>query len=446
MHQGAWIKNKTTIGESNLENLFECAYFFLLVDQYEDGLWGKSITTEDREKFSGHKEVQASKERKRAESITVTFFAVDAIYTFTKNPKNPAIERALNSLSNHKGNGGYGSFKGLISAYPIPKSQIMISCRHTTTALLTYLLFQDSVDEKISESVKFLINHTNKDGGWGVTVDLNKSDSDCLTTAYVVKLLTNVEKMGIKDILKKRYSPKLDKAITSGLGWLERDNKENGGFWFFQSKDMKVQYSAVILATFHELTNYKKELHERTLHRIASLQKDSGGWPMSLEGRAELNSTIWAVSALINSDGDAYTKQIEQGIGFITGNISKWSYAKTLNTADWAALLKLADYEKTYISHELDSEIQELTATLNEKVSRDEDVKFVRKKLPARFRLLREPILGGIENRHPDIFHRNFIEKLADRTPLWLRWLLTVIILGIMLGIITNFIYDFLTK
>ena len=408
-----------TTGESNLENIFECAYLFLLIDQHEDGLWGKSITPEKKKLYSSFEEVQISGKRKKAESITVTFFAVDAIYAFTKNPKNPAIELALNRLPNHRDDGGYGSFGELISAFPIPKYQIMTSCRHTANALLIYLLFQDNVDEKITESVKFLIDHANKDGGWGVTADPEREDSDCLTTADVLQLLIEVKKRGIKDILLENYSSKLDHAIANGLKWLKRNNEQNGGFWVFYDEGMKVQYTAVVLATFCELKNLERELYEETLDRIASLQREDGGWPLSKNGWSELSSTIWVINALVNSNMGKYTNRIERGIDFIITNISKWSYTKNLTAVDWAMLLKLSDYKNVHISHEADDKIQNLANTINNQVFKSGNINFVRKKLPTQFHILKEPILEIAETYCPNIVHRNIIEKWLDKTPRW---------------------------
>lgn len=426
-----------------LKTIFECAYLFLLVDQYEDGLWGKSITPKKKILFSSYEEVQIAEKRRQAKSISVTFFAVDGLYSFTKNLENPAIQRALNCFPNHKDNGSYGSFGELISAYPIPKYQIMTSCRHTATALLTYLLFQDRIDEDIIESVKFLIDHINKDGGWGVTADLENIDSDCLTTSYTVKLLTTIEKMGIKNFLPEIYLAKIDEVIASGLDWLRKNNEQNGGFWGFFNGGMKIQYSAVVLSTFPELKNYEKKLYEETLNLITSLQRENGGWTLSLrEGRSELSSTIWVVSALVNSNRGKYTSVIESGIDFITKNISKWSYSKDLTAADWSILLKLAKYKNIYISHELDYEIQNLANIINKKVFDNADINFFQKKLSTRFQLVQEPILSILKKYHSDIQHRNFIIKMIDRTPRWVKYIITAIFLTILLGIISSYIYD----
>lgn len=425
----------------SLKNLFECAYLLLLIDQYEDGLWGKSITTEKKKLYSSFEEVQISEKRKRTESITVTFFVVDAIYTFTQNLKSPAIELALHCLPKHKDDGGYGSFGELISAYPISKYQIMTSCRHTATALLMYLLFQDNVDKKITKSVKFLIGHANKDGGWGVTADPEKEDSDCLTTAHMLALFTTAEKMGIKDILPENYSSKLDHAITDGLKWLKKNNEQNDGFWVFYDESMKLQYTAVVLTTFCELKNHDKELYEKIIDKMTSLQKEDGGWPLCVDGRSELSSTIWIVNALVSSNRGKYTDRIESGIDFIIRNISKWSYTKNLTAADWAMLLKLSDYKNIHIPYELDDEIQNLANAINNKAFKSGNVNFVRKKLPMQYHTLKEPILGILENYCPDIIHRNIIEKWLDRTPSWQKWLITAIItlIGLILGILPFF-------
>lgn len=435
-----------TTKEVELKNLFECAYLLLLVDQYEDGLWGKSIKTEEKALYGSFDEAKISEKRKRAESITVTFFAVDAIHTFTKNAQNSAVKRALNCLPDHKSDGSYGSFMELVSVYPEPKYQILVSCRHTATALLLYLLFQDKLDEKIVQSVQFLIDHSNKDEGWGVSADPKKEDSDCLSTCYITKLLTKVEKLGIKDLLTENYNSKLDSGIAEGLNWLEAENNKNNGFWVFGDESMKLPISAAILTAFYELKNYKNELYEKTLDRIAALQNEDGGWPLTSKGRSELRSTIWVINALINSDEDGYIGRIEKGIDFIISNFSISSCTGYLNAADWAMLLKLAHYKNIHVSRELDYAIQNLANTINNKTFKSSDIESVLKRLPKQFHISREQIFGILDNYRPGIAHRNFIKKILDRTPLWLRWVITVIILSIILGIISNYLYDLLAR
>jgi len=222
--------------ETMLYDLFSSVYLLLLVDQYEDGLWGKSIGFIDRSLYSGPEEASVSLKRKRAESITVTFFAVDSIRAFTKDPNNQAITRALNCLQEHRCDGGYGSFSELITAYPKPVYKILVSCRHTATALLTYLLFQEGIDEKTLQSTRFLIDHSNKDGGWGISADSTKADSDCHSTAYVVKLLIKLRKMDVQNLLSTSYASRLDASITKGLDWLEQKTRKVVVFGFSMTK------------------------------------------------------------------------------------------------------------------------------------------------------------------------------------------------------------------
>ena len=59
-----------------------------------------------------------------------------------------------------------------------------------------------------------------------VKLELENIDSDCLTTSYTVKLLTNIEKMGIKNFLPEIYLAKIDEVIASGLDWLRKNNEQ----------------------------------------------------------------------------------------------------------------------------------------------------------------------------------------------------------------------------
>lgn len=145
---------------------------------------------------------------------------------------------------------------------------------------------------------------------------------------------------------------------------------------------------------------------------------------------------------MVNSNRDKYTSVIESGIDFITKNISKWSYSKDLTAADWSILLKLSKYKNIYISHELDYEIQNLANIINKKVFDNADINFFQKKLSTHFQLVQEPILSILKKYHSDIQHRNFIIKMIDRTPRWVKYIITAIFLTILLGIISSYIYN----
>lgn len=392
--------------EINLENIFENAYLLLLIDQNDNGLWGKSITIKAKEIDSGPKEIEIFKENKRAESITVTLFAADAIYTYTKNSKNSAIERVLKCLPNYKDNGGYG-YKQVITQYLECNEEILINCRHTAAVNLIYLLFEDHIDEKIFKSVKFLIDHARKDGGWGVSADFSKNDSECSSTAHVLQLLTIVKEKSIKGTLLENYSSELDRAITNGVEWLKTNNKQNHGFWIYKDlKDKKFEYSAEVLSRFYKLKNYEKELYEETLDKMAALQKDEdGGFPSSKKGDiSDLGTTIWIVNALVNSDSDKYRDQIEMGITYINQTNSRM---KNLTSEKWAMLLKLSNYKNIHISSELDEEIQNLANTINDKVFKNRDINVLPKILPKKFHISKEPIISILDRYRPDILNRN---------------------------------------
>ena len=387
------------------KNLFDSVYLFLLIDQHEEGLWGKSLTPSLLKSFSRIEEAQTAEMQKRTKSISATFHAVDAIYTFTKDRRNPAIERTFDCLPDHReATGSYGTFGNLVSAYPTPQYQILVNCRHTATALLTYFLFQEKIDEKIAESVRFLIDHQ-KDGGWGVTADLKKEDSECLSTSYVVRLLILTREKGIKEFLSKSYSLRLDKAINNGLDWLKRHNAQHSGFWIFpkDNGDKNVQYSAAVLAIFPELRSYLRELYEETLGQIESIQQEDGGWPASVEGTSEMKPTIYALNALVSSNKDDYTEQIEKGIDFIIQNIAEPSYTQDIHTVDWALLLKLVKYININIAHQSDYEIRNIANEIRTEFDNG-NTEFV-KKLPNCFHNIEQPLLNAFKNYHPDILH-----------------------------------------
>lgn len=395
--------------ESNVKKLkevFESAYLFLLIDQYEDGLWGKSITPELKKQYTGREEEN--------KSITVTFYAVDAIYLFTQNREHPAIKSVFRILPTRRDvDGSYGSFISTLSKYPVLKYKISKNCRHTATALLTYLLLEEE-NENMIESIKFLIDHQKRDGGWGNDPDLKVKDQDPITTAHVTRLLILLKEKKMNEFLPRDYLLKLDEAINKGLEWLEQNNRENNGFWYFPSPEgqKEILFSAYILSIFPELKIYRKELYETTLERIVSAQdRKSGGWPPSLGEKPDVRTTVWVVNSLI-SEKDKYAERIEKGLDFIIKNISNPFYTENLIAADWAFLLKVAEYKNIRISQKLDNEIQALARNIKERFDRG-SLEFL-ELISRRFSMLRAPLLRMFKNYLPYIFAQIPIPLLRE--------------------------------
>lgn len=200
-----------------------------------------------------------------------------------------------------------------------------------------------------------------------------------------------------------------------------------------------------MLTVLSELKDYRKQLYDQTLERIASLQnEEDGGWPFSIGGRSELTPTIWVVNALVKSNQKRFAGRVSKGLKYILSDFQKGFHVKDSNAADWSMLLMLADHQRIVLTHESSDEIQELANAIKKRAFKDGDVRFIRKKLPRKFSRIRESILELLETSHPEIFQKSRLERFLKTVPPWLKWVIGVVVIGIVLGVISNILYNFL--
>jgi len=205
---------------------------------------------------------------------------------------------------------------------------------------------------------------------------------------------------------------------------------------------MKVQTTAIILTVLSELKDYRKELYDKAIQKIALLQHKDGGWPLSLGGRSELAPTIWAVDALAKSNDIGFVDNVNKGLEFVLINFMKGSHARDSNAADWSTLLGLADFKDISLNRKSADELQVLANTINEKVVKNGNIRYIPRKLPQKFCIIRDTLLGLLEFSHPEILQRNKIERFLRTIPSWLKWLISVAVVGIVLGVISNILYN----
>jgi len=282
-------RSKETISLTNKEvarfqRLLESMYLFLLVDQLPNGGWGKSINPELRKRYSPEK---------GEGSISSTSFAMKGILSFTGNSHHSAIKRARQFLAEHrKANGSYGPLASL-SVYE-SKYTITENCRHTAAATMASIELNDQTDSEIVQSIHFLLGHQKPDGGWGITSDLNIEDSDCITTAQVLRTLLLWVERGMKGNLDFGL---VHAKILRGIGWLCEMQK--GGFWIYDHNETnKTQYTPFVLFMVPELERYAPLIYERASMQLTDICKRSKGVPSSKGGSPHVGTTTAFILAM----------------------------------------------------------------------------------------------------------------------------------------------------
>jgi len=341
------MQNPTMSAETSpLAQIARCAYVFLLVDQWPDGLWGRSLTAIGKKEWSSRAEATAAEQLGKSVSLSVSYYAVDAICSYAGDSRHPAIQAAVAALKHHRrSSGAYGSYRLSIESQYGLEQQIHTSCRHTASALL--LLFAAGAFEtvRIAESTRFLLAHQRATGGWGVEADPTAEDADCPSTAAVLQVLSLVQ--SCSEVIGLIDGHKLEEAIRSGLEWLKRSRSHGSGLWPYSpanSRGRRVLYTSNILGVFSDLVQVNPAVHRAALDVLRDLQLPDGGWPEEPGGQSRLSPTIVACNALMLADHQDDRDVVEHAISYITASLEHPSAARQLTTADWAFLLRVADH------------------------------------------------------------------------------------------------------
>jgi hypothetical protein len=370
---------------SSLAALARCAYVFVLVDQWPDGLWGRSLSVAGKKEWSSRAEATAAEQLGKSISLSVSYYAVDAIRSYAGDSRHPAIEAAVAALKHHRrSSGAYGSYRLSIESQYGLEQRIHTSCRHTASALL--LLLASGVFEaaRIAESVGFLLAHQRPTGGWGVEADPTAEDADYPSTAAVLQVLSVVRRHS--EIMDHVDAHELDEAIRSGLGWLKRSRDVASTLWPYSptdSRGRRVLYTSNILSVFSDLTRVDPAIHREAVDRLRSLQATDGGWPEEPEGQSRLSPTIVACNALLLVDCQDDADAIERAISYITASLEHPSVAKHLTTGDWAFLLRAAARANVHVGEAEAGELLKLAHQLRDKLGDPRSLRtLIKAKLP----------------------------------------------------------------
>ena len=274
-------------GAKQYQEMFVAAYLLLLIDQFQNGLWGASL--EGAEQYYGHDKGDLG-------SISVSTWCSFAISHFTgSDVETPIQEFRKYLLSRRSQEGAFGMRRSL--GTPLyPKEEIFEHTRHTATALNFFLRYDGYDDERVSKAFDYLLNNRTHKGLWTEYKPFNDKNVDPITVSNVIdtfeRMSQAIQQKLIKNEGDEKRLIKLDEAIAVGLNYLFLDCRlrTSEGFWFHDERSaLRILYqhtidvlSNVTLACIR-LTKYLHELGEIIDRIISIAMRYSGGIPSSPE-------------------------------------------------------------------------------------------------------------------------------------------------------------------
>lgn len=275
--------------------IVEAIVLLLLLDQYVDGVWGRSVYAVAG--AYGHKNDPGS--------ITVSHWASCALAGLSGIRDLPELKRFGDYLiKRQKRDGAVGMRRNIGSDYR-PAYEIAENRRHTAMAASWWLQIGDALGPAV-RAIEYVIANRGKDGAWSAVGDPSDSDSDPVSTAYILRVLLDFEHKGhLRGLCHKAPASFFTTYKQDGMAWLYRNLLDNDMWWLYRTADEALLeerlkrmycYTASVVSMLPEFRNASDEHREAyiaVLRRLGDLwRKNRPGIP-SGEGsdQAELETT-----------------------------------------------------------------------------------------------------------------------------------------------------------
>lgn len=273
------------------KRMFELMYLLLLIDQFENGIWGASL--ESSVDLYGHGYDPGS--------ISISTFSSFAITQFTGSRNAVPIQKYRAYLQDRQSARGAFGMKREIGTKKYPQSEILEHARHTATGL-SFFLFYDGFDHnRVARALTYLLNARTAKGSWVDVGSRANRNADPITVAFVIDSLEQVhwavESRFSKNEEDHRMLDQLNENILAGLKYIFNcPLRTSEGFWYYkystQEEKARVlqnlyQYTTDVLSSIasscKRMGRYLEELDDiqRSLFSIA--QAHFNGLPRSPE-------------------------------------------------------------------------------------------------------------------------------------------------------------------
>jgi hypothetical protein len=283
-------------GAQNLERggqreMFETIYLLLLLDQFQNGIWGASL--EAAADYYGHSNDPGS--------ISVSTFSCLAITRFTGSRTATAIQDYRNYLQRRQSSRGAFGMKRESGTKKYPKSEILEHARHTATALSFFAFYDGYGHSSVTRALDYLINERTPEGLWVDFGPLYDDNVDPITVAFVINAFEQVRRSILDEASgaeeNSQIIAQIDSCITRGLDYIFTSPlRSREGFWHYKySSDEEkkrvlrnlYQYTTDVLSAValscRRLGSYLPEI-DMILGRLFSISsKHGGGLPRSPE-------------------------------------------------------------------------------------------------------------------------------------------------------------------
>jgi hypothetical protein len=302
------------------QEMFELIYLLLLLDQFNNGIWGASLELPGA--FYGHGDDPGS--------ISISTFSSFAITRFTGSRTALPIQAYRKYLLNRQSDSGAFGMKRQPGTSKYPRSEILEHARHTATGLSFFLFYDGYGHRCVTDALNYLLRNRTQQGLWVDFGPVEDRNVDPITVAFVIdafeQVRDSIARKISKDKIEEDLLVELDKAIQIGLDYIFKcPLRTEDGFWFYKYSSAEdkervlqnlYQYTMDVISSIsiscQRLRQYLSEI-DTIIQKLLSIAQRYRGLPRSavshiphLDPTAHLISTAYYFTKWENEAKNLY--------------------------------------------------------------------------------------------------------------------------------------------
>lgn len=183
----------------------------------------------------------------------------------------------------------------------------------TAMALLYYQVVSEECPKK-EESLEFLINKKNADGGWPYISNTN-GDSNVESTCWALYALHQYD--------AQLYSREIETGTTWLLAQYDQHEDIDSGWPFMRDSLPKIYLTAFVLRTLKKLGKNNGQQYEAAKRWLVDAQNDDGGWGELPERGSSLFFTCYCILTLTECGIGEDDTMIVKALGWLDRKMSE---------------------------------------------------------------------------------------------------------------------------
>jgi hypothetical protein len=288
------------------------AITMLLLEQYADGSWGRTLHRASGRAFTIDTTDVRSGGPLQKKAVSITSWAAQGTLKLLGKSDYRFLQAARSFIASRydETTHTFGNVYRHASGAPLVGEDelFMSNPRHTATAL-KLLEETDGMSQLVSESTRALVALECEGGGWG---ERRHARPNSLSTAYVLDYLTKLQKRGSYRVrFTSEDWTKIKSAVLRGYAWLANVQGSDQLWSYEGQRHLAPFYTTNVLAFAPEFAKYYPENARVAISNLLSARK-RGLVEYAIGKCSSVSPTALLAFALLRIDRKKYSEEIKE--------------------------------------------------------------------------------------------------------------------------------------